>query len=115
MQIYQEDVGVDSNVKFLPCLMLVILMISFSVDLPAQEQTQQELDAICEEAREARISADKVIYIEECVVKKQKQNRSACERFYADWGAWSGTRPPLYYDLPECVRAFEHKQSQRRR
>ncbi len=34
-----------------------------------------------------------------------------CQRFYSDYGARTGDRAPLYYDLPECVAAFEYRQS----
>ena len=106
-----------SKVKELTCTLLVTLTIVFTANALAQdwETTKQELDAICEEAREARLTIYRAMYIEECVEKKEKENRSACERFYADWGAWSGVRPPLYYDIQECERAFEHRQSQRSR
>jgi hypothetical protein len=36
--------------------------------------------------------------------------RAECERFYADYGARMGGRAPLFYDLPECVAAFEFLQ-----
>ena len=42
-----------------------------------------------------------------------KEDRAACERFYRDYGAETGTRLALYYDLPECVRAFEFRNSYR--
>lgn len=77
------------------------------------EVRQQTLDAACQSAREARLSVDRAKYIEECVAKQLKESRAACERFYADYGDRTGSRPPLYYDLPECRRAFEHQRSQR--
>ena len=77
------------------------------------EAKKQELDAACEVVREAHLSVDRAEYVDECVAKKQKENRAACERFYSDWGNQSGSRAPLYYDLPECEIAFAHRQSQR--
>ena len=79
------------------------------------ETKKQELDEACEAAREAQLSVDRTQYVNECVVKKQKESRAACEKFYSDYGSQSGSRPPMYYDLPECERAFEHRQSQRNR
>lgn len=73
------------------------------------EQRQAELDAACEEARERRLAPERERYIEECVAREQKPDRAACERFYSDYGAQSGKRAPLYYDLPECVEAFEFR------
>jgi hypothetical protein len=76
---------------------------------------QEKLDAECEAARELKLAPERAKFIEECVEKKQRSDRAACERFYSDYGARSGNRAPLYYDLPECVRAFEFQRSHRRR
>jgi hypothetical protein len=43
------------------------------------------------------------------VAKEQRQDRAACERFYADYGSRSGDRAPLFYDLPECVTAHNFR------
>ena len=70
---------------------------------------QAELDAACEAAREAKLALLRAQYIEECVAKEQRQDRAACERFYADYGSRSGDRAPLFYDLPECVTAHNFR------
>ena len=80
-----------------------------------RESTQSQLDAECEAARERKLAPERASYIEECVRDKVKDSRETCERFYRDYGARSGNRAPLYYDLPECVRAFESSRSTRRR
>ena len=80
-----------------------------------REEKQAQLDAECESAREKKLAPERSKYIEECVRDKMKDSRAACERFYSDYGARSGNRAPLYYDLPECVRAFEFRKSYRRR
>jgi hypothetical protein len=72
---------------------------------------QARLDAACEAAREARLAPMRAQYIEECVQKQQRPDRASCERFYADFGNRSGNRPPLFYDLPECVAAHEHRKT----
>ena len=79
------------------------------------EATKMELDEVCEQAREVRLSADIASGIEECMEKGEKEDRAACERSFAGYGAGSPNTAPLYYDLPECQRAFEHRQSQRNR
>jgi len=38
------------------------------------------------------------------------ESRGECERFYADYGGRMGGRAPLFYDLPECIAAFEFLQ-----
>ena len=78
-----------------------------------RESTQAQLDAECEAARERKLAPERAKYIEECVRDKVKDSREACERFYSDYGARSGNRAPLYYDLPECRRAFELRKSSR--
>lgn len=75
------------------------------------QQRQAELDAACEEARERRLAPERARFIEECVANEQKPDRAACERFHSDYGAQSGKRAPLYYDLPECVEAFEFRRN----
>jgi hypothetical protein len=51
-------------------------------------------------------------YIDECVKNEEQPDRESCEVFYSDFGAQSGHRAPLFYDLPECVKAFEYQNSQ---
>ncbi len=75
------------------------------------EETQKRLDAECQAAREAKLAPERERYIQECVEKKQRPDRDSCERFYADYGNQAGNRAPLYMDLPECVKAFEHSRS----
>ena len=88
----------------------------FSVSANSDRRAiQEKLDAECEVAREARLAPERARYIEECVDRKQKSDRAACERFYSDYGAKTEYRAPLYYDLPECVKAFEFQKSYRLR
>ncbi len=90
-----------------------VLTVPYSV--PAADNsnasTQQSLDAQCEAARELKLAPERANYIEECVREKIKDSRKECERFYSDYGAQSGPTPPLYYDLPACVKAFEFRQN----
>lgn len=73
-----------------------------------------ELDALCEAARQRKIAVERAKAVEECVEKEERSDRAACERFYADFGGRVGGRPPLFYDLPECVAAHEFRRSYRR-
>lgn len=75
---------------------------------------QAELDAACEAARQKKLVEVRAEYVEECVLKEQRPDREACERFYADYGESSANRAPLFYDLPECVAAHEYRTSYRR-
>lgn len=74
-------------------------------------ERQAQLDNACEQAREQRLAPERKRFVEECVTEKQKPDRAACEHFYRDYGARSGQRAPLYYDLPACVEAFEFRKS----
>ncbi len=76
-----------------------------------REQKQAELDAACEQAREQVLKPLREQYVEQCVRNGEQDSREACEVFYSDYGAQSGNRAPLFYDLPECVAAFDYQNS----
>ena len=79
-----------------------------------REAKQAELDAICEAARQDKLTAVRAEYVEECVEKKQRPDRESCERFYADYGeSAAGNQVPMFYDLPECMKAYEYRRSYR--
>lgn len=74
---------------------------------------QAQLDAACEAAREQKLAPIRRQFVEQCVADGQFDSREECETYYADYGAQSGHRAPLFYDLPPCVEAFEYAQSER--
>ena len=78
------------------------------------EARQAELDAACEAARQERLEPERERLVEECVREKQRPDRAACERFLADYGNRAGNRPALYYDLPQCVEAFDYQETRGR-
>lgn len=80
-----------------------------------RDQKQAQLDAACEQAREKRLGPMREQYVKECEKSGEQPDRRSCEVFYADFGAQSGNRAPLFYDLPECVEAFDYQNSQRQR
>ena len=96
----------------LVCMCIVPLSNMAAAD-NERTRKQAKLDAACEAAREKKLAPLRRQYIQECV-DKQKKDKAHCERFYSDYGARSGDRAPLFYDLPECVTAFEYKRSYRR-
>ena len=95
-------------------LLLPALTFASSSKESEREKKQYELDAACEVARQKILIPEKQKYIEECVAKEQRPDRESCERFYADYGNDTGGRAALYYDLPECVKAFEYRESYRK-
>jgi len=86
---------------------LILLMSGPLMAAETREEKQARLDAACEVAREKKLVPIRKQFVEECVANKELPNHSECERFYADYGARMGGRAPLFYDLPECVAAFE--------
>lgn len=80
---------------------------------PDREQKQAELDAACEAAREKKLAPLREQMVKQCVHNKEQPDRAACEAYYSDYGAKAGSRAPLFYDLPECVKAFDYQTSER--
>jgi hypothetical protein len=77
-----------------------------------------ELDRVCEAAREQRLAPMRAERIERCV-SVENRSREQCSSEYANWGNTQATargtaRTGLFYDLPECVAAFEARQRYRR-
>ena len=100
-------------------LLMVLAMVASATgqvgDTEEQRRAKQaELDAVCEVAREKELVPLRAKFVEECVENKQRPDRASCEVFYADYGARTGNRAPLFYDLPECVTAHEYSVSSRR-
>ena len=100
--------------RFAFALVMIVPMV-IGADLSDAERAarQAELDAACEAARQKKIVVEQAKYIEECVETEMRPDRAACERFYADYGANTAGRAPLYYDLPECVAAHDFQRSYR--
>ena len=106
------------NLRTSSIILILLLLMITTVDAVAdrnRDQEQARLDAVCEQAREKQLAPMRAQFVEECVQNKEQADRKACETFYADFGAQSGRRAPLFYDLPECVEAFEYQNSQRQR
>ena len=86
---------------------------------PASTLSLEELDRLCEDARERAIAPLRNAAIEEC--KATPRNDPAyCERFYSDFGDGGRTesgayRPRMFDDLPECVQAQQERNSRGRR
>ena len=76
---------------------------------------QAELDAACEAARQEKLAVVRAQLVDECVEKKSpREDRASCERYYADYGSATPYQAALFYDLPECVKAFDYQTSYRR-
>ena len=109
-----RDISLISSINLLIILLLFVISTDAVADR-ARDQKQAKLDAVCEQARQKQLAPMRAQFVDECVQNKEQPDRKACETFYADFGAQSGRRAPLFYDLPECVEAFEYQNSQRQR
>ena len=98
------------NSQVLLSFVLISLLISPALAKESRVDKQARLDAACEVERQKKIAPMRQQVVEECVTNKEFPNRSECERFYADYGERTGRKAPLFYDLPECVTAFEFLQ-----
>lgn len=94
-------------------LALALGLTAATVSADEREVRQAELDKACEAARQERLEPLRKKFVEECVRQQERDSREECEAFYADYGAATGGRAPLFYDLPPCVEAFEYANSER--
>ena len=102
--------------KIQATIVLVLLPFLTGGAIADQEQRrlrQQQLDAACEMAREQKLAPLRQQLIEQCVWQRQG-DLAWCEWYFRDYGAQAGRRAPLFYDLPECIEAFEYRRSYRR-
>ncbi len=100
------------------CLLIALVMSiaaqSLAGDMTEEAATvQAELDADCETARQKKLVAARVKLVSECVRTKEYPDSKSCEQAYESFGERAGNRPPLFYDLPACVKAYEHQTSYR--
>ena len=107
-----QNPGKRSHPFFL-ALCLLLLSVSGLQAAPDRAEKQAELDAACEAAREKMLAPMREQMVKQCVHNKEQPDRAACEAYYSDYGARAGNRAPLFYDLPECVKAFEYQASER--
>jgi hypothetical protein len=97
---------------------LLALVAPAGAQSDAELKRLDELDRKCVQAREAKLAPMRAELVERCV-REEKRPRDLCTVEYSTWGENStthngGTRPGLFYDLPECVAAFEARQHYRR-
>lgn len=103
-----------------PLFALALLALAAPVRAQSDAELKRldDLDRRCEQARESKLAPMRAERIERCV-REEKRPRDICTVEYSTWGGSSttqrgGTRPGLFYDLPECVAAFEARQHYRR-
>ena len=100
----------ENEMKRMLTIVLILLAASTALADEARDAKQARLDAACEAARQERLAPIRKKYTDQCVANKELPSRPECERFYADYGERTGRKAPLFYDLPECVTAFNFQQ-----
>ena len=111
--VTSSRVFIMKTLQTLIAVLLIFLLASPAQAKESREARQARLDQACEVARLKELVPLRKQVTDECVAKKELPSRKECERFYADYGERMGGRAPLFYDLPECVSAFEFQQSAR--
>ena len=96
--------------KNLISIVLILLLVGPALAKESREDKQARLDNACEVERQKKLAPMRKKFVEDCVANKELPNYKDCETFYADYGNRMGGRAPLFYDLPECVTAFEFQQ-----
>jgi len=94
-------------------LISIVLILLLAVPALAKESREEKLvrlDNACEVERQKKLTPMRKQFVEDCVTNKELPGYKECETFYADYGNRMGGRAPLFYDLPECVTAFEFQQ-----
>jgi len=91
-------------------VVLMLLLANPALADEARDAKQAKLDATCEAARQAKLAPIRKQYVDDCAANKELPSLEECERFYADYGERTGRKAPLFYDLPECVAAFNFQQ-----
>ena len=96
------------NLQILLFILLVSILISPALAKESREGKQARLDAACEVERQKKIAPMRNKVTADCISNKELPSQQECETFYADYGERMGRRAPLFYDLPECVTAFDY-------
>ena len=71
------------------------------------DQIQMELDSKCEEARQIALAPLKHEVFQECLEKKKDE--LVCKTEADEYDGGRANRGPMFYDLPECEKAFDYK------
>ena len=98
------------NIQVLLFVVFISLIVNPALAKESRENKQARLDAACEVERQKKIAPMRQQVVQDCVANKEFPSRKECERFYAAYGERTGRKAPLFYDLPECVTAFNFQQ-----
>ncbi len=113
------NVAADVN-RIVACVAFAWLCCAGAAQAQTTDEMKRldELDRICEAAREKKLAPLRAEKIERCV-NVERRSREQCTLEFANWGNTQATgsgraRSGEFYDLPECKAAFEARQRYRR-
>lgn len=94
--------------------LLTIILASFLSPAIAEDRQaiQQQLDQACEAVRLEKLQPIREKFAAECVADWDR-SQEYCDRFYSDYGNQGGDQAVLFYDLPECEKAWNYRRSYR--
>lgn len=72
-----------------------------------RNQKQMELDNKCEDARQIALAPLKQNIFQECLDKKK--DKLVCKNEADEYNGGRANRGPMFYNLPECEKAFKYK------
>lgn len=93
-------------------LVFIISSIGLITIASASQTKQSTLDKACESARQKALLPRKKEIYKECINKFKKEEKICQE----EANAFNGNRingAPMFYELPECVKAFEYQKKNR--
>lgn len=100
--------------KLISLLLLLVVNLFMAKGFAEDRQAiQQQLDQACEAVRLVKLQPIREKYAAECVAEWDR-SQDYCDRFYSNYGNAGGDTPVLFYDLPECEKAWNYRQSYRR-
>ena len=74
-------------------------------------EKRKEMDAKCEAAREVLLEPMREELFVECI--ENGGDEEYCERTSSTYNGRIGNNTLMFYDIPECVAAFEYRRSYR--
>ena len=99
--------------KQLILIMTAITLTIISVSVVADQKTQTKLDQACEKARDVKLAPLRKTIFEECVTKFKK-SKDVCTAEAKDYNGNRINGAPMFYELPQCVKAFEYRKTWKR-
>ena len=89
---------------------MIVTWAQYALTENISRDSVDKLISECQKARNQKIAPLKAQAIDDCINKKRK-DPEYCERFYRNYGerthlASGGTRPGMFWNLPECEKAL---------